>query len=154
MVNTEKVIEIPPVMPGIFTLPPYDDEPPALLGGFCPACNVYYFPRPKYCRTCLGLVEETRVGDEGTIYSFTVVRKKAPLGLPLPYGVGFVDLKKTGLRIFCLLDSAVLDKLHIGLPVRLAVNTLGYDINGFPCLRPYFTPTLAKSHPGKGKVEV
>ncbi|MCX6584165.1 MAG: OB-fold domain-containing protein [Candidatus Aminicenantes bacterium] len=147
---------IPPVMPGIFTLPPYDDGPPALLGGFCPACSAYYFPRPKYCRTCLGPVEEARVGSEGTVYSFTVVRKKAPLGLPLPYSVGYVDLKETGLRIFCLLDPAALEKLCIGLPVRLAVNTMGRDINGSPCLRPYFTPASAKGerHSGKGKVEV
>lgn len=148
------VNEIPPVMPGIFTLPPYDDEPPALLGGFCPACKAYYFPRPKYCRTCLGPVEETMVGSEGTVFSFTVVRKKAPLGLPLPYGVGYVDLKETGLRIFCLLDPAALDKLRIGLPVRLTVNTLGHDINGSPCLRPYFTPVSAKSDRDSGKVKV
>jgi uncharacterized protein len=128
-------IGIPPVMPGIFTLPPYDTEPPALLGGHCPVCKQYYFPRPKYCRSCLGLVEETRVGSEGTIYSFTVVRKKAPLGLPLPYSIGYVDLKETGLRVFCLLDPAALDILRIGLPVQLAVSTLGHDANGSPCLR-------------------
>lgn len=155
MINGEKISEIPPVMPGVFTLPPYDDAAPVLLGGFCPACRVYYFPRPKYCRACLGPVEETRVGSEGTVYSFTVVRKKAPMGLPLPYGVGFVDLKQTGLRIFCLLDPTALEKLHIGLPVRLVVNTLGHDLNGSPCLRPYFTPAAAKSDRdfGKGKTE-
>ncbi|MDQ1353516.1 MAG: uncharacterized protein QG657_3822 [Acidobacteriota bacterium] len=140
---------IPPVMPGIFTLPPYDDEPPALLGGFCPVCNAYYFPRPKYCRACLGPLKETRVGSEGSIYSFTIVRKKAPLGLPQPYGVGYVILKETGLFIFSLFDPATLDKLRIGLPVRLAVNTLGVDINGSPCLRPYFTPMPVMSDPGK-----
>lgn len=152
MINKEKISEIAPVMPGIFTLPPYDDEPPALLGGFCPVCNAYYFPRPKYCRACLGPVKETRVGSEGTIYSFTVVRKKAPLGLPQPYGVGYVNLKETGLSIFCLFDPAALEKLRIGLPVRLAVSPLGLDINGSPCLRPYFTPMPAKSDPGKMKV--
>lgn len=146
--------EIAPVMPGIFTLPPYEDEAPALLGGFCPACGVNYFPRPTYCRTCLGPVEEIDVGSEGTIYSFTVVRTKAPLGLPLPYGVGYVDLKETGLRIFCLLDPAALDKLRIGLPVRLLVNSLGHDIKGSPCLRPYFTPMSAKSHRDSGKMNV
>lgn len=153
MINEKKLIGIPPVMPGIFTLPPYDDGPPALLGGFCPACNLYYFPRPKYCRACLGKVEETGVGSEGTVYSFTVVRKRAPLGLPLPYGVGFVDLKKTGLRIFCLLDPAALEKLRIGLPVRLAIGVLGHDGSGSPRLRPYFTPVSAKGDRDPGKVK-
>jgi uncharacterized OB-fold protein len=145
----EKLSKIPPVIPGIFTLPPYDEAPPALLGGFCPTCSAYYFPRPQYCRTCLGTVEETRVGSEGTIYSFTIVRKKAPMGLPLPYGIGYVDLKETGLRIFCLLDPAALDKLRIGLPVQLAVRDLGHNANGSPCLRPYFSPASAATDPGK-----
>ncbi|MCP5107423.1 MAG: DNA-binding protein [bacterium] len=129
-----------PVAPGVFTLPPYHDAPPVLLGGFCPDCGTYYFPRPKYCRGCLGPVEEKPVGSEGTVYSFTVIRKKAPFGLPLPYSVGFIDLKGSGLRIFCLLDPAAIDQLRIGLPVRLAVKPLGHDGEGSPCLRPYFTP--------------
>ena len=129
-----------PVVPGIFTLPPYGDAPPALLGGFCRECNQYYFPRPKYCRCCLKPVEESPVGSQGTLYSFTVIRKKAPFGLPLPYGAGFVDLEKTGLRIFCLLDPGAVDQLRIGLPVQLAVAPLGINSSGEPCLRPYFTP--------------
>ena len=132
--------DVPPVAPGIFTLPPYDETPPALLGGYCPSCKTHFFPKPKYCRTCLGPVQETEVGSEGMIYSFTVIRKKAPFGLPLPYSVGFVDLKETGLRIFCLLDPAAIDHLRIGLPVQLAVAPLGHDGRGSPCLRPYFTP--------------
>jgi uncharacterized OB-fold protein len=131
---------LPPVMAGIFTLPPYGAGGPALLGGFCPLCVTHYFPRPKYCRICLGPVEEVDLGSEGTIYSFTVIRKKAPLGLPLPYGVGFVDLKETGLRIFCLFDPAALDRLRIGLAVRLEVGEMGHNGIGAPCLRPYFTP--------------
>lgn len=150
MVNETEGI-IPPIMPGIFTMPPYDDGQPVLLGGFCPVCKTYYFPRPlRYCRTCLGPVKEAKMGTEGTIYSFTIIRKKAPLGLPIPYAAGFVDLKETGLRIFCLLDSTVLDKFCIGLPVRLAVNILGHDSNGSPCLRPYFTPLLVKKDPVTG----
>ena len=134
------VTDIPPVAPGLFTLPPYDQAAPRLLGGFCPHCNRHYFPRPKYCRVCLGSVEESVLGSEGTLYSFTVVRRKPPLGLPEPYGVGYIDLADNDLRIFCLLDPAAVEQLRIGLPMRLAVGPLGHDGKGSPRLRPYFTP--------------
>ena len=103
-------------------------------------CNRHYFPRPKYCRGCLGPVEEADLGSQGTLYSFTVVRRKPPLGLPEPYGLGYIDLAEHDLRIFCLLDPAAVNQLRVGLPMRLAVGSLGHDGQGSPRLRPYFTP--------------
>ena len=131
---------IPPVAPGVFTLPPYDHDSPRLIGGSCPVCKRKYFPRPRYCRACLGPVEECDLGYEGTIYTFTVVRTKPPFGLPQPYSAGYIDLAGSGLRIYCLLDQAAIDQLRIGLPVRLAVGVMGHDGKGSPRLRPYFTP--------------
>ena len=131
-----------PVVPGIFTLPPYDQIQPKLLGGFCPTCHRYYFPRPKYCRGCLGQTEETPLSSKGVIYSFTVVRRKPPLGLPEPYSVGYIDLAENGLRIFCLLDPTAIGQLRVGMQVQLAVKPLGHDVRGEPCLRPYFTPLI------------
>jgi uncharacterized OB-fold protein len=136
----ETMVNIPPVVPGIFTLPPYDQNQPKLLGGFCPTCNRYYFPRPKYCRGCLGETKEILLGSKGIIYSFTVIRRKPPLGLPEPYSVGYVDLEESGLRVFSLLDPAAIAQLRIGLKVRLVVEPLGHDAYGAPRLRPYFTP--------------
>jgi len=136
----ETMVNILPVAPGIFTLPPYDQIQPKLLGGFCPACNRYYFPRPRYCRSCLGQTEETPLSSKGVIYSFTVIRRKPPLGLPEPYSVGYVDLEESGLRVFSLLDPESIDQLRIGLKVRLVVEPLGHDGHGSPRLRPYFTP--------------
>jgi uncharacterized OB-fold protein len=137
---SEKEIDIGPVATGIFTLPPYDHNPPQLIGGVCHACARYYFPRPHYCKGCLEPTEEVLLGSEGVIYSYTVVRTKAPLGLPTPYSVGYVDLKGSSLRIFTLLDPHSIEDLQVGLPVRLAVAPLGDDRQGLPCLRPYFTP--------------
>jgi uncharacterized OB-fold protein len=137
--SVENLNDIPPMMPGVFTPPPYDQNLPRLIGGFCRECRQFYFPRPHYCPHCLGTAEETALNSEGTIHSFTVVRTKPPLGLPQPYSVGYVDLAESGLRIFCLLDPMAIDRLRIGLPVRLAVAPLGHDGRGMPCLRPYFT---------------
>ena len=140
LMNLEEMAYIPPAVPGIFTLPPYDKMPPMLLGGFCQICDKYYFPRPKYCRVCLGKVGETALNPEGTIYSFTVIRNKPPFGLPAPYSVGYIDLSNYGLRIFGLLDPTTIDQLCVGSTVKLAVKPLGDDGHGSPRLRPYFTP--------------
>jgi uncharacterized OB-fold protein len=140
MKMSKEKTDIPPVATGIFTLPPYDKSPPRLRGGFCSKCNKYYFPRPGYCRFCLEPIEEKDLGSRGVIYSYTVIRTKAPLGLPTPYSVGYIDLSGSSLRIFCLLDPAAIEQLQVGLKVRLAVGPLGHDGHGAPCLRPYFIP--------------
>lgn len=137
--HKENINNLQPVVSGIFTLPPYDKTLPKLLGGRCSYCNRWYFPRRRYCVCCLNILEETILDSEGTIYSFTVVRTKPPFGLPQPYCVGYVDLVKTGLRIFTLIDPTAIDQIRVGLPVRLNVGPLGHDLNGSVCLRPYFT---------------
>ena len=102
----------------------------------CASGIIFQDPRTK----CLGSVEQVALSSEGTVYSFTVIRTKAPMGLPEPYGVGYVDLAGSGLRIFCLLDPEAIDNLCVGAPVRLRVGQIGNDVNGNLCLRPYFTP--------------
>ena len=133
-------LDLPPVAKGVFTLPPYDQFPPRLIGSVCPSCSEYFFPATPYCRKCLEPTVEADLGSEGSLYSFTVIRTKAPLGLPTPYCVGYVDLAGSSLRIFFLLDPAAVGKLKPGLAVRLAVKPMGVDQQGSPCLRPYFTP--------------
>ena len=115
-----------------------DHNKPVLLAGFCQKCGTRFFPKPKLCPTCLTEVELAELGSCGSIYSYTVVRIKPPLGLPQPYAVGYIDIG--GLRIFSLLDPDRVEELHIGQHVRLAVRQLGVDGLGKPCLRPYFTP--------------
>ena len=65
---------------------------------------------------------------------------KPPLGLPSPYSLVYVDLTAVNLRVFGLFDPNAAQDLRIGLEVELDVGPLGVDINGQPCLRPYFTP--------------
>lgn len=137
---TSPTSEIPAVLPGIFRMEVPGERGPQLVGGYCPACRRHYFPRPAYCRSCLEPVEEHALGDRGVIHSHTVVRTRAPFGLPEPYSVGYVDLEESGLRVFSLLDPGAIAELRVGLPVSLAVGPLGHDGLGSPRLRPYFTP--------------
>jgi uncharacterized OB-fold protein len=129
-----------PVVPEIVSLPPYDEAPPILWGGYCRDCKQHYFPLPKYCPRCLEHTDKAAVGSTGTIYSYTVVRIKPPLGLPSPYSVVYVDLAASGLRVFGLFDPEGIDQLRIGLDVALSVGPLGHDGHGQRCWRPYFTP--------------
>ena len=82
---------------------------------------------------------EINLGSLGEIYTYTIIRTKAPLGLPTPYGVAYIDLADVPLRIFCLLDPAILNDLKVGMQVQLAAGQIGHDNQGTPCLRPYFT---------------
>ena len=132
------------MLPDIFSLPPYGEEPPMLLGGYCNHCNAHYFPKPRYCPRCLEPPDLKEIGNAGIIHSLTVVRTKPPLGLPQPYSVGYVDLEKesagSGLRVFCLFDPESVDRLKIGQKVVLRVGPLGHDGRGETRLRPYFKP--------------
>ena len=142
--TNNKTEPIPPMLPDIFTLPPYGENPPMLLGGYCPHCDVSFFPKPRYCPRCLEIPESREMGNTGVIHSFTVVRTKPPLGLPQPYSVGYVDLDGntagSGLRVFCLFDPDATARLEIGAKVALRVGPMGHDGRGNACLRPFFKP--------------
>ena len=79
------------------------------------------------------------MGGRGRVHSLSVIRIKPPLGLPRPYSVGYVDLAKTGLRVFGLLDPEQINQMKIGDRVCLSVRELGHDNQGGPGLRPVFT---------------
>lgn len=128
---------IEPFAAGIFTAAA--DGSGELLGAACTACGRRYFPRRDRCPICGSDLAARSLGGRGTLYSFTVVRVRPPLGLPAPYAVGYVDLED-GPRVFGLLDPDAVDDFEIGMPLELRVAALGVDVRGKPCLRPYFTP--------------
>lgn len=124
----------------------FDDDDqglPGLVGGYCAACQGYLYPRPEYCPTCLQPAQRRMLGGRGSIYSYTVIRTRAPYRLPEPYAVGYIDLKASGLRVFGLFHPQATERLQIGMPVALSVMPLGVDNDGRPCLRPVFSPLAA-----------
>lgn len=127
---------IQPVLPGVLDPGP----PPRLTGGACPRCDRKFFPRPVFCPGCLDPVDPADLSPTGTLHSFTVVRTRAPFGLPQPYAVGYVDLDRDRLRIFSLLDPERTAGLSVGQRVTLRVASIGVDGSGAPCLRYYFSP--------------
>lgn len=128
---------LPPFVENIFT---GDGEETDLIGSHCPDCGAYQFPGTALCPHDLAETVPTNLGRAGTLYSYTVVRTKAPFGMPAPYAIGYVDLDGCGLRVFALLDAKRSDALKIEMPLRLMSGPLGVDLAGQPCRRPYFTP--------------
>jgi len=128
---------LPPLMPDL-----YESLPGAgrygLVGSRCRACGCRRFPFDAHCPECRGGMDREVVGTRGTVYSYTVVRTKAPFGLPQPYAVGYVDLAESSLRVFGLLDPAAIGSLEVGMPVEVTVMPLGVDGEGRRCLRPVF----------------
>jgi uncharacterized OB-fold protein len=146
----QEATELPLFMPGVVR-PGQGQEPPQLLGGQCPSCGKMFFPRQYLCPVCLVETHQAAVGSRGAIYAFTHIRTKPPLGLPEPYGVAYVDLDDNHLRIFGLLDPRVVDRFAIGQRVRLEVGPIGLNLQGAPCLRPYFTPDSPAVVRGEGR---
>jgi uncharacterized protein len=138
MQGDEMTESLKPVFEGIFE----EGPSPSLIGGYCETCKRYYFPKPVVCPQCLGQAKGAPLSTQGTLYSYTVVRTKAPYGLPQPYAVGYVDLEESGLRIFSLLDSTRIEGFKIGGSLELRIGPVGVDSHGQPCLRYYFTPAL------------
>lgn len=117
-----------------------DDGFPTLIGGKCTNCGGYVFPFSEYCVFDGRKNEKLEIGDKGTLYSFTVIRVKAPFELPSPYAVGYVDLEENGVRVFMMLDPIFINRFVIGMNMRLVDGEFGVDLYGEPCRRPYFTP--------------
>jgi uncharacterized OB-fold protein len=128
---------LPPLMPDLYESL---TEPGryGLVGSRCRTCGCLCFPLDAHCPKCRGGTDREVVGTRGTLYSYTVVRTKAPFGLPQPYAVGYVDLAESSLRVFGLLDPAAIGSFEVGMPVEVTVMPLGVDNEGRRCLRPVF----------------
>jgi len=109
-----------------------------LQGGYCASCGQYHFPIADNCPNCFGDVERANLGRDAQIHSVSTIRTKAPLGLPSPYSVAYVDMKDVPLRLFALMAPEEAGHYQIGQSVELVVAPLGVNNQDEPCLRPYF----------------
>ncbi len=142
--TTNKKTDLPPVVDGIFAASREIPGRFEFLGGYCDACDDHSFPRAEHCHHCHGDTRSVSLGDDGVIYSFTVVRTRPPLELPQPYTVAYVDLNDVPLRVFCLLDPEQVGAAAIGDAVRLYAGPLGVNAQGQACIRPFFRLLTSK----------
>lgn len=122
------------------------DEPGryGLTGSRCPDCGAWATPALERCPHCRGRPREVVVGTSGSLYTYTVVRTRAPFGLPEPYAIGYVDLDESGLRVLGLIDPCAAGDLEVGQRMEIGLRALGVDGQGRPCLRPLFRPAGGK----------
>lgn len=130
--------KLPPVVPELFQALDGHVGRHGLVGGYCATCDRYFFPAGGQCPGCYDKLQRRVFGELGRLYSFTVVRTRAPFALPEPYAVGYVDLDDVPLRVFALLDPAAIPLLEVGARLILKSMQLGENALATPCLRPVF----------------
>jgi uncharacterized OB-fold protein len=117
------------VMDGIIKLPSQAGALPRLLGNKCSTCGMVYFPKRAVCSGCFGdTLAEHELSTEGTIYSYTVIHYPHPLGFPVPYAYGLVDLPEDKVRVAAMFTER--ENLKIGMKVKLVLDKLSSSPDG------------------------
>lgn len=82
-----------PILPFIRIPENYPDEPAYIWGSKCANCATKFLGERIACGKCgsTGPFEETKFGDEGEIYVFSVVHQSVP-GIEAPYVAAIIDL--------------------------------------------------------------
>lgn len=95
----------------------------------CTACaRAHWYPRAR-CPFCFGAVEWQPASGEGTIYSYSVMRRAKPMT-----SIAYVTLAEGPTMMTSLVDCD-LDRLAIGQPVRLVWQPTA-DGPPIPCFTP------------------
>ncbi len=98
---------------------------PHLLAARCSECHQHHFPATDSCPYCTGSrCEIVPLSDRGLLYVYTAV-EKAPPGYRggVPYGFGVIELSE-GIRVVSRLTESRVDRLAIGMPMRLVLEEI------------------------------
>ncbi len=81
-------------------------------------------------RSCSGTeFKEVRIGNEGTLTTFTIVAQAAP-GIPVPFVAGVVDVDGTSVAGNIVNVEPTPEKVTLGMKVRLTTFPIGTDSEG------------------------
>lgn len=117
-----------------------DDGAPHLVANQCTACGARFFDRRNACASCFG-TEFTKVDvpSEGILRSFTIVAYAAP-GVEVPFVAGVVDCGGTSVRANVINCPPDPEHVRLGMPVRLALKSMGTDDRGIEAVNYGFEP--------------
>lgn len=122
------------------------DDGPRLIGSRCADCGTRYFPQSLSCRNpdCRDKrVERAALPDRGTLHSYTVQHYRPPALFRMddwsPYAIGAVDLGG-GLQVMGMLTGISLDRIEIGMPMRLMLEPLYANEDGQAVFTYKFAP--------------
>ena len=143
-----------PIADGLFTWP---SAAPQLIGGQCRRCAAVSFPLKSSCPKCCGQeIERLELARRGTLWTWTV-QAFAPKSPPYasgeapgefaPFGIGYVELPGQ-VRVEARLTESDPARLHIGMPMELAIVPLRREANGDEIMTFAFRPLdgAAASH--------
>lgn len=123
------------MQPGLF-----DVARGVLLGSKCTTCGVTHFPPKSACPDCHGAdVAAVPLPTHGQVRTFSVVRA-APSRFEQPYVIAFVALANTDLQVFAPLKGIAVNKVHIGMDVRVSIEALRQDADGTDVIAYCFRP--------------
>ena len=105
-------------------------DDPHLVAHECVQCGARYFGRHNACASCFGTeFREVRVGNEGTLRTFTIVSHAAP-GIPVPFVAGVIDVDGTSVAGNVVNVEPTPEKVTLGMKVRLTTVPIGTDSEG------------------------
>lgn len=115
-------------------------EDPHLVANECAGCGARYFDRRNACASCFGTqFERVQVPTEGVIASFSIVAFAAP-GVSTPFVPAIIDCGGTSVRGNIINVDPTPEKIHLGMPVRLATYSEGTDAEGTEAIGYGFEP--------------
>jgi uncharacterized OB-fold protein len=113
---------------------------PHLVAQECTQCGTRFFDRRNACASCSGTgFRSAPLGGEGTVRTFTIVHVAAP-GIKVPFVAAIVDVGGTRVRANLINVPPDTGHVRVGLPVRLAVHSLGTDDQGTEAIGFGFEP--------------
>ncbi|MCX5919589.1 MAG: Zn-ribbon domain-containing OB-fold protein [Deltaproteobacteria bacterium] len=95
-----------------------------IMGIRCPKCDRVFVPPRPVCGYCfVKSTDWVDLGDEGTLWGYTVVQfpfldPLTGLERPIPYGYGFIELKGAATRLQHFVTASDLNKLRIGMKMK------------------------------------
>jgi uncharacterized OB-fold protein len=115
---------------------------PYLVGTKCSKCGAAFFPPRYICTYCLTDegVEKARLGNKGTLYSYTIIRVAGREFNP-PYAFGFVIIEPENIRIPAVLTGFDLEQeLKSGTRMEMVIERLRKDDQGNEIVSYKFRP--------------
>ena len=139
--NVNEKKEVIEAVPGSFEI---EDGRPYLVGTKCSKCGSAFFPPRYICTYCLTDegVQKTRLGNKGTLYSYTVINIASKEFDP-PYAFGYVILEPDKIRIPSVLTGFDLTKeLKSGTEMEMVIERLRTDERGNEIVSYKFRPVI------------
>ena len=96
----------------------------------CIPCNFLIHPSRPICPQCRGRdLDVAAVSGRARLHSYTINHQAWFPGQEVPYVIGLVELEEqAGLRLMTNVIDCPLDRLRIGMPLRVVFENLSDDV--------------------------